>query len=195
MGADFIWAIAPIDESKETVISKVKEMTLHEARDLYSRAEHTFPDFTDEELFPDFTDEKNDELFRQAIIARAVEAIETCYGNNRDISRLALKNSQYVLTGGMSWGDAPTNAFDDVCLLWEIDQLFAKRAESTAPKSPRKCPVCGSEDYDCEDEQWEEDTYYVYMYCRESSCHGRWTEVYVFESFTIEENEPKDNFD
>ena len=85
---------------------------------------------------------------------------------------------------------------------WNDDAMWTpeeedipKRAKSTIPMPPKKCPVCGSEDYDCDGEQWEEDTYYVSMYCRENSCDGKWTELYVFQSFTIEPNEPKDNFD
>jgi hypothetical protein len=38
-------------------------------------------------------------------------------GMRRDVAVIALKHGDAVLSGGMSWGDAPTEAFDDLCFL------------------------------------------------------------------------------
>lgn len=62
-------------------------------------------------------------------------------------------------------------------------------------KPPSKCPECNSSDYDCDGEQWEEDSYYVYMRCHSLECQAKWTEVYTFHSFTVEPFDPPDRFD
>lgn len=35
----------------------------------------------------------------------------------RDTGSLFIDNRWHIVTGGMSWGDAPTDSFDEICLL------------------------------------------------------------------------------
>lgn len=115
MGADFIWAIAPIDLDQNAYIDKANAMTLEDAQSLFNEVEH---------IFYDLDGEADDEAFRLAVIARTIEAINACYKPSRELDTLTLKGSKYVLTGGMSWGDVPTDVFDDVCLLASFDYLL-----------------------------------------------------------------------
>lgn len=62
-------------------------------------------------------------------------------------------------------------------------------------KPPKACPECGTDKYDCEGEQWEDDSYFVYMRCHSESCQIKWTEVYAFTSFSVEPYDPPDRFD
>lgn len=123
MGANFIWAIAPVEADKDKVVARAKIMTYEECEELYNAGEHFF------DYYPDGWEDEPAE-FRQVIIDRLVEAIEVCYTTSRELDHLTLKGTSYVLTGGMSWGDAPTDVFDDVGLLANFDYWLDRKGET-----------------------------------------------------------------
>ena len=120
MGADFIYSIAPVEVDKEKLVARAKVLTYEEAEEIYNEGEYFFPGAETEE----------DAEFLQGIIDRIVEAIEICYTTSRYLDHLTLKGTRYVLTGGMSWGDTPTDVYDDVCILANFDYWLERKGEN-----------------------------------------------------------------
>jgi len=124
MGADFIWAIAPVNADKDKVLARAKILTYEECEELYHEGEHYFLGYAD------IVGDEEQAEFRQGVIDRLVEAIEVCYRTSRELDHLTLKGNRYVLTGGMSWGDVPTDVFDDVGLLANFDYWLERKGET-----------------------------------------------------------------
>jgi hypothetical protein len=60
---------------------------------------------------------------------------EDGYEDRRDVSHLHLHGMVYYITGGMSWGDSPTEAYDDFGLIQECFTQFEQwSAEDTAAR-------------------------------------------------------------
>ena len=45
------------------------------------------------------------------------EAVSEMDSYRRDVGSICLKNTNYIVSGGMSWGDMPTEAFDAISML------------------------------------------------------------------------------
>ena len=50
----------------------------------------------------------------------AEEAVVHVIGENREVMGAVIQGRRYLLSGGPSWGDSPTQAYDDI---WLIDDL------------------------------------------------------------------------
>lgn len=109
MGADFIYALACVDETKDEWINRVSNMTLDDVKEMYSDGEW---------LFIEAGDEEDDKKFQQMIVDRIIDAINICYeisdGRSREADILRLNGHRYVITAGLSYGDSPTDVFDDI---------------------------------------------------------------------------------
>jgi hypothetical protein len=68
-----------------------------------------------------------DDAEQQALISRIRgalhEALNEVLGERRDVSAIEFGGRTYWLTGGLSWGDSPTEAFDAIAALDSI-KLF-----------------------------------------------------------------------
>jgi hypothetical protein len=54
---------------------------------------------------------------RQAFVERLNDAIDIAYGSSsRYANKVLLDGKPWAVTGGPSWGDSPTDEFDDFCL-------------------------------------------------------------------------------
>ena len=78
-------------------------------------------------------DNDNHELITSGYLEDALEAkkeslrVINNYPNMeyyRDIGTLHLHDCLYILSGGMSWGDDPTDSFRDLCILAEIPDFW-----------------------------------------------------------------------
>ena len=59
-----------------------------------------------------------------AMLAAFVSYADGGFGGSRDVGELHLGGASYYLTGGMSYGDAPTDAYDQMnALICIYDQL------------------------------------------------------------------------
>jgi hypothetical protein len=122
MGADFIYAIAPVDIDKDKYVARAKALTFEEAEALFQE---------DEYFFPGAESEEDDAEFLKMVIERLLMAIEVCYTTSlRELDHLTLKGTRFVLTGGMSWGDPPTDVYDDVCILSNFDYWLENKGET-----------------------------------------------------------------
>ena len=99
MGADFIFALCRLEVDKDTAMTRLNLLTPKDIARLW-----------DDDLDQDERDYKEE----------AENAIETVFASRRDTGELHIKGSIYAITGGMSWGDDPTDSFADIC---KVDML------------------------------------------------------------------------
>jgi len=121
MGADFIYHILPLCEITPQrkieliwVIEKLENTT--EARKL----------FWDDLILEDMD---LDEI-KETLIDYIEEYKE--FACRRDVGWLSLNGAKYLLTGGMSWGDDPTDSFKDFEYLdwaWDCLEEWSKEDE------------------------------------------------------------------
>ena len=113
MGADFIYAVANITEPKEHWQDILGE--LHDGKmEAYINESEPLMYWSDN--YDEF-DMDSPEFF-QAVAERVSDAIEEAYGDSRELGWFIDNNKEkWAITGGMSWGDDPTDAFHDLCIV------------------------------------------------------------------------------
>ena len=77
----------------------------------------TFYDRADEATEPTFTDDEVREMIR--------DGVAQVFESWRDTTTLFIDNKYWIATGGLSWGDPPTEAYDPVGMLDGL-RLFDK---------------------------------------------------------------------
>ena len=110
MGADFIYAVANITETKEHWQDILGE--LHDGKmEAYIKESDTLLYWSEDY---DHLDTDSPEFF-QAVAERVSDAIETAYGDSRELGTFRDNHEEeWAITGGMSWGDDPTDIFYDL---------------------------------------------------------------------------------
>ena len=101
MGADFTYAAANITRPQAEWVVEIHR--LDSVDDIVRFLAPTGMDW----LFDHF--ESIDELK-----ATLMEDIDIAYGYSRETSRFHHKDETFVITGGMSWGDNPTDVYDSI---------------------------------------------------------------------------------
>ncbi len=118
MGADFIYTIGCVDEPKDVWLQRIAGLTLEQAKGIFEGQEW---------LFGDACEMEDDDEFLEAIKTNCIDAINVAYdcaqGNSRWADVLILNKHKYVLTGGISYGDSPTDIFDDIGLFQHLNYL------------------------------------------------------------------------
>lgn len=115
MSADFVFGITSADEPKQYWIEKVNNLS-----------DKIFQDFCESTDW--YVDVEETPQSRSEMRGAVVEAIEACYDEKRsDIGWCVLEGKRYVVSGGMTWGDEPTEACRS---LWLFDAFkdFIKTA-------------------------------------------------------------------
>lgn len=106
MGADFIYAICPMvdltDERKRLIKECIAKIPEDEFEDCYG--------------------DPFDEDFREDLFE---STLSSCVDNSRETATIKLGNYWAVITGGMSWGDGPTEAYENMIIqyfdtLWNL---------------------------------------------------------------------------
>ena len=116
MGADFTYSLCPKEVDKETAINRVMSLTDAE---LLQIAENCGEEYLLEE---DNSTALSD--YRDIIIAD----LYAVYGDTRDTAELRVEGKTFVLTGGMSWGDEPTDSY---CSLLRLSESYVTDTEET----------------------------------------------------------------
>ena len=111
MGANFVYAIAEIDQSRQYWLDKLNNLNVDNIADIADELGNYLYDF----------DELDGAELVEAVKARVADSINESYdayeGSSREASSLHLTGDRnFVITGGMSWGDAPTDVFDHIAL-------------------------------------------------------------------------------
>jgi len=115
MGANFLWALAPIwtatDERKvalQQAIDDISDEALAEYEELY----HVFN--TEDPA------EARKVLFESCMFCEASQ----CETRDTSDMKLAEMNWRAVVTGGLSWGDAPTDAFGPLVMVSTVEEVY-----------------------------------------------------------------------
>ena len=92
-----------------------------------------------------FSDEEFSEQVQKDMRARLQRALDVVYDNDekhtsRDVTRLVIDgNRTFLFTGGMSWGDDPSESYADFCIFYEF--LGYPSHESPDSEAVRKWKV------------------------------------------------------
>ncbi len=140
MGADFIasWITWPKEKSHEDFYKEAKEKI----------EKITWDTLDDPDFFDSFIDEDDQETFqedpkalREFLLGHLDEMFDT---NRRDIGYGMAGDHNILLTGGMSWGDSPTEVFDSfnivVTAVGELDMqkdAFTESEQTTLYEAAR----------------------------------------------------------
>ena len=108
MSADFVFAVVEIDRTQDDWQSFVTGMDDDTLRQFITA--------TNDDLYWDEYFEDPVDMERQ-VRERLCEAIGICYGGSNEIGYWRDNGREFVVTGGMSWGDDPTDAMADVYML------------------------------------------------------------------------------
>lgn len=122
MGADFLFATSPQPSLNDDRRKAIKELL----------EQIPYQDLLDvQESFGGFDDCGSAEAMRQELF----DTIEqVCEMDNRETSNIQLDGMDWmgVITGGMSWGDVPTDAFEPIAMIgwfppvWDLLKHFAQ---------------------------------------------------------------------
>ena len=150
MGADMILAHCEIPHNYEgqriLVLERISE--LHD--DAIENIVLCYPPIEDEiEEYLESASENlsEDDLFslndltkiktREIVSNNLIQAADALFGGGyrRDITEICIKDTWFAFSGGMSWGDQPTDAYDRVSLIWEsgITEGLGTKPEEIVP--------------------------------------------------------------
>jgi len=105
MGADFLFSIVPACKITPKRLAELTEMVNAEFKDY----------------------DENDSGYSMADVMEALNVYAGGgFDSTREVGVVWIRGAAYYATGGMSWGDGPTEAFDTMC---RLDMFFAKMEE------------------------------------------------------------------
>jgi hypothetical protein len=115
MGADYLWtyyelAPEPLDDlDVEAVVARLRG-----ALDAASDAAVL-------DAYNDVT--RRDEDDASEARAELIDALDVLTTERRDVAMSSIGGVTIVHTGGPTWGDSPTDAWDSIIALWALDRL------------------------------------------------------------------------
>lgn len=114
MGADFMYAVAPIWKATDERKAKLKQLIAEITDEAIAEYENDYCFFNTE-----------DAEEARGMIFDACMACEESNFQTRETSdmKLAEMNWRAVITGGMSWGDNPTDAFGSIAMVGTIEEV------------------------------------------------------------------------
>ena len=118
MGADLLLAVMKRPpELSEDQYKRVVDRHV----DCLSSREALLKIYDPEELNNTDEYEGDDDALRQAVKDKIIAALASVYDTRRDVSDIRCDcGLEYIVTGGMSWGDPPTDSYDDIAFLDQI---------------------------------------------------------------------------
>ena len=144
MGADMILAHCEIpcnyEGQRKLVLERINELN-DEAVENIVLCYPTIEDEIEEYLESASDNLSEDDLFslneltriksREIVSNHLIQAADALFGEGyrRDITQICIKDTWFAFSGGMSWGDEPTDSYELVSLIWEsgvTDGLGAK---------------------------------------------------------------------
>ena len=150
MGADMILAHCEIPHNYEgqraLVLERINE--LHDdAIENIVQCYHQVEEELEEYLESASDNLSEDDLFslndlakikaREIASNHLIQAADALFGGGyrRDITEICIKDTWFAFSGGMSWGDQPTDAYELVCLIWEsgITEGLGTKPEGIVP--------------------------------------------------------------
>lgn len=98
----------------ELVPEHVSDRLQEGITDLIPRDEHGAPEHTEEEF--DWSTIFTDDQVAEVVTKVVADIME----NHRQTSWLCLDDKWYIMSGGLSWGDAPTEACEPIWFVHEL---------------------------------------------------------------------------
>jgi len=143
MGADFVHSTCPLppvitDEVKRKISLRISNLNRAAVDSILETYHHDWETEVDERVENKFGEEHLFELhniryaFKKEIAQELVEDAlkEVIYPNNRrDIGHMFLDHKWWLISGGMSWGDEPTEAMRHIDIIEESKVLIGLNIE------------------------------------------------------------------
>ena len=116
MGADFMYALAPVWKATDERKAKLKEV-------IGAISDESLKEYDDSYCF--FNTEDMEEA-RGILYSACLEVADQYDSTNRETSWLKLEGMSWraVITGGMSWGDHPTESFESIAMVGTVEEVF-----------------------------------------------------------------------
>ena len=128
MGADMTLAIADVSLPKETWLQRVADVSRDELRSWFRDTRFVWR-YEDDEQY--WHDDKPTDALCDVLRDELREAVELAYSPPRDCTTVTVSGRSLIVTGGVTWGDDPTDSFQVVALLCEFqDHVIAEDAVS-----------------------------------------------------------------
>jgi len=119
MGADFIYAIIKVPSDANNVPLPFNDDTATKVIKRFNKSWSDHADYLEDDCIYLRLDETNEDA-----LARYQEEIRRVFNGryNRQIGHLHIGGISYFITGGISWGDDPTDSFNILSVLeaWEV---------------------------------------------------------------------------
>lgn len=137
MGADFIMATADNTKPAQHWLDILGEMNDGLIADYIKATEDHL--YWEEDYEDELDTNEARTKFYQHVAERVTEAINNCYSDTREVSTLIDGEKKWLITGGMSWGDPPTDIFNDV-IIFDSFQAFYQETPVTVtpPQQPKE---------------------------------------------------------
>jgi len=129
MGADFVFAVCEmpdnLDKCREIIDYRIKNlndsMIASLAEDSYFDIDGMLCDLAEDMDIAESDlwclDDVDDLMLRKLIERLLKNAVDELTGYRRDVGRMVLGNTSYAISGGMSWGDSPTDCIPIIRIL------------------------------------------------------------------------------
>ncbi len=126
MGADLILAYAEVPEPfTDDTVGKLRALAANPPNLLFDMV-------VDRLEYDDEADSRADVTDR---LRTAVDVVFVEYyhrgGMHRELVTIAIRDREYIFTGGMSWGDLPSDVYEDVCMAAMLSEMLIKRDEQS----------------------------------------------------------------
>jgi len=120
MGADLCLVHVDITEPINTWLDRLGEWddgTVDHFADKYG-VDYILDDIREALEYDGFTGSALEALLRQRFVERVQQAIECAYSEipSRTVNKARLGDRWWAITGGLTWGDVPTDEYDDFLL-------------------------------------------------------------------------------
>lgn len=115
MGADFTFAFFDTSIKQADLVEYIKTMP-----------ENLLAEIADDQfaMFPN--EYETEQEFYETTRSNIIGFVEEAYTsrNSREVSVMLVDGKEYLITGGMSWGDDPTDHFRAFCITAEIQAHY-----------------------------------------------------------------------
>ena len=140
MGADFTCSICPLpdinEQTKKHINKNINDIDERDINAILNNYHHDWKDdvrskienIDEGHLF--MIDDLETFFKRELVVELVKEALsEVLYSNRRDVGHVMIEGKWWIISGGMSWGDSPTEAMYYIDILDEsgvLDELNKK---------------------------------------------------------------------
>lgn len=117
MGADFLGAFVPMETSRDSAKSKLREYP-----------EGFVLDHLSDYFAQEFYEEDGKTEYEQALeyVDNAIDFVYDLYAHeSREVTVFKYRDVDILVTGGMSWGDDPTDAFQPMGVVQSLELTTA----------------------------------------------------------------------